>query len=44
MSAKRIGVKHVCQILAIYDPALEDRRLLERPVGHWFIGPEAYKH
>lgn len=30
MSAKRVDVKHVCQIFAISNPALEGRRLFDR--------------
>lgn len=44
MSAERLGVKHVCQIFAIHNPASEGRRLLVRQGGHWFISPEPYHH
>ena len=44
MSAKRVDVKHMCQIFAISNPALEGRRLFDRLVGPWFINLEPCNH
>jgi hypothetical protein len=43
-SAKRVEVKHVCQIFFISNPALEGRRFFDRLVGPWLINLEACNH